>query len=126
MASFVADRRLYLTADKERVVEEGDPEAAFLLCAEGRAIHPDHVDRYGLEREDGKVVIPGQEPEAKSVDAPEDKMAGPPEDKAHGEEEEKDIEVEQNGAWFTIYVDGEEVEKVQGKEARDEVLEALE
>ena len=33
----VASQRLYLTTD-DRVVTEGDPDAAFLLCAEGSEI----------------------------------------------------------------------------------------
>lgn len=37
-----------------------------------------------------------------------------------------DIEVDQNGSWFTIYRDGEQVEKVQGTAARDAVLDDLE
>ena len=31
----IADRRLFLTSDRQRIVEEGDPEAAFLYVAQG-------------------------------------------------------------------------------------------
>ena len=44
-----ADRRLYLTADRQRVVEEGDAEAAFLLVPEGEEIPEDEVERLGLK-----------------------------------------------------------------------------
>lgn len=33
-----ASERLYLTADKERIVSEGDSEARFLLCTEGEDV----------------------------------------------------------------------------------------
>ena len=50
----IADRRLFLTAD-QRVVEEGDPDAAFQLAAPGAKIEPAEVSRLGLETKDGKV-----------------------------------------------------------------------
>jgi hypothetical protein len=43
-----ADRNLFLTADKSRVVEDGDPEQAFVLVGKGGEIPPWAVDRYGL------------------------------------------------------------------------------
>lgn len=61
----VADRRLYLTKDTatrvdaepgQRVVEEGDADAAFLLVGPGGTIPADQVAALGLELEDGKVV----------------------------------------------------------------------
>ncbi len=67
MAAMTADRRLWLTADGSRVVEDGDPEAASLFAAPGRPISADDVERFGLSEQDGKVVI---------------KMAAKPEDKA--------------------------------------------
>jgi hypothetical protein len=66
-----ADRRLYVTrgddrvpdaaADAradQRVVEEGDPDAAFLLVAEGSVIPLDVAAKYGLSVVDGKIVLP--------------------------------------------------------------------
>lgn len=66
MAKYVTDRRLWLTADKSRVVEDGDPEAASLLASAGKELDEATVARYGLKppRAAGKQV------------------AGPPEDKA--------------------------------------------
>lgn len=43
-----ADKRYYLNADRSRVVEEGDPDAAYLLAAEGTDISNEDVERYGL------------------------------------------------------------------------------
>jgi hypothetical protein len=68
-----APRRLYLSRDKERVVEEGDPEAGFLLAGEGAEVPEEDVKRYKLRD------LPDPEPKA----APKGKsVAGPPEDKA--------------------------------------------
>lgn len=53
----VADRPLYLTREKDRVVEEGDPEAAFTLvgCA-GATIPASVMKELGLSVVDGRVV----------------------------------------------------------------------
>lgn len=66
----VADRRLWLTADKARVVEDGDPAAAFLLASPGTEIPVDEAERLGLTEKDGKVVLPGAE-KAKGGEAAE-------------------------------------------------------
>ncbi len=42
------NRRLYLTADASRVVEDGDPDAATLLCQAGGEIPHATAARYGL------------------------------------------------------------------------------
>jgi len=56
-AVLVADRRLYLTADRTTVVEEGDPRAAFLLAGQGSEIPAAEVERLGLTVDgDGRVV----------------------------------------------------------------------
>jgi len=39
----IADRRLYLNADKTAVVEEHDPDASFLLAAAGSEIPREHA-----------------------------------------------------------------------------------
>jgi hypothetical protein len=41
-------KRLYLTADGSRVVEDGDPEAATLLCPAGGFLSHADAARYGL------------------------------------------------------------------------------
>lgn len=45
-----ADKRYYLNADRSRVVEEGDPEAAYLLAHEGGDIPTEDAKRYRLGR----------------------------------------------------------------------------
>lgn len=51
----VADRRLYLTKDESRAVEDGSPDAAFLLATPGSVIPADLCVRLGLELADGKI-----------------------------------------------------------------------
>jgi enoyl-CoA hydratase/carnithine racemase len=84
-----ADRRLYHTADKSRVVEEGDPEAAFLYLAEGQSAPLAEAREYGLvsgDEPDNNEGAPDAaqpveqvEPEAKAVvKAPANKAVGGP------------------------------------------------
>lgn len=65
-----ASERLYLTADGERVVSEGDPDAASLFAAEGDEIDDEDAKRFGLKSK-GK-------PANKEADRPEDKSAAKP------------------------------------------------
>jgi hypothetical protein len=44
---YTADKRLYLTAD-DKVVEEGDPNAATLLVGVGGQLSDEDAQRYGL------------------------------------------------------------------------------
>jgi len=57
-APMKADRRLYLTADRARVVEEDDRDAASLLVPVGGAILTEVATRYGLTQLNGRVVLP--------------------------------------------------------------------
>lgn len=45
---FVSDRRLWLT-DDDRVVDEGDPAARFLLVCEGGEVDAETVKKYNLK-----------------------------------------------------------------------------
>jgi hypothetical protein len=69
MSEFIADRRLYLTADRERVVEHGDPEAAILFAAEGSPIAQEDAERYGLEATPAPVDAEA-EPDGEPAPAP--------------------------------------------------------
>lgn len=57
-AGIVADRRLYLTADRASVVEDGDPAAASLLATPGWVIPVEECERLGITAGDGMVVLP--------------------------------------------------------------------
>jgi enoyl-CoA hydratase/carnithine racemase len=48
-----ARERLYLTADRDRIVREGDPKAAFLYAALGDEIPASAAERFGLH--DGRL-----------------------------------------------------------------------
>ena len=67
--SWIADRRLYLTADKRSVAEHDSPEAAFLLVGKGGEIPMGDARRYGLVKE--AVVA-----ETKEVQLEENKSLG--------------------------------------------------
>jgi len=74
---FISDRRLFLTADKERVVEDGDVAARFLLVGKGGELPTADAERYGLLK-------------PKAVEGPpEDKAMPPPKNKAIKRERNK-------------------------------------
>ena len=55
-----ADRRLYVTAERDRVVEEGAPGGAWLLYAAGKVVGRGDAERYGLEADEfGRVTYDG-------------------------------------------------------------------
>ncbi|MCQ4575413.1 MAG: hypothetical protein NOU37_09245 [Candidatus Brocadiales bacterium] len=64
-----AEKRLYVTADRKKVVGEGDSRAAFLLVGKGQEIPVDVVKQYGLR----------SKAETKESKPREDKGTSPPE-----------------------------------------------
>lgn len=68
----IADRRLYLTADRAHVVEEGAPDAAYLFATPGYVIPAAEADRLGLVLVDGMVKV------AASAPAPAETPQDPP------------------------------------------------
>lgn len=69
------DRKLWLTADKEAVVEDGDPSAAFLLGGEGDEIDDAEGERLGLTSRRKSAAT-------KQADVPANKEAAAPANKA--------------------------------------------
>lgn len=67
------DRRLWLTKDRDRVVEDGDPEAASLYSTPGKRVPREEAEALG-------VVKPQRKQAAKA----EDKKSAPAENKAKG------------------------------------------
>ena len=57
----VADRRLYLNEEKDKLVEEGDKDAKFLYCSAGKFIIQEDAEKLGLEV---KVSNPASKPKA--------------------------------------------------------------
>jgi hypothetical protein len=69
LPNWTADRRLWLTSDRSRAVEDGDPEAAFQLVAPGQQITERDAKKYGLLVE-------------KAAEAPTEKVKSKPADKS--------------------------------------------
>lgn len=67
------DRHMYLTEDKKRVVEEGDPDGRWLWAAKGNSKPRDEAERLGY--------VPKSQPKPKKRAAPADKKRGKSEDK---------------------------------------------
>ena len=68
MGSYFPGRRLWLTADKSRLVEEGDPDAATLFCGPRDGISEADAERFGI-----KAAPPLEDKAVKAP--PEDKAA---------------------------------------------------
>lgn len=72
---YTSDKRLYVTADRSRLVAEGDPAAAFLLVGAGGEIPEAEARRYGL------LAEPESAPEKAKPKAHDKARHGPPENK---------------------------------------------
>jgi hypothetical protein len=81
MAMFTAPAKLWLTADREKVVEDGHPEAAFLFLREGEEIPADEAAKYGLKAADKPADKKGSKPADKTGNKPADKKGSKPADK---------------------------------------------
>lgn len=71
-----AKQRLWQTADRKRLVPEGDPDAAFLYCIPGRRIPIHEARLYGLVEEWPEV------PDVKDIEPAETKEIRPQEKKS--------------------------------------------
>jgi pyruvate/2-oxoglutarate dehydrogenase complex dihydrolipoamide acyltransferase (E2) component len=64
MTHYVADSKMWLNADRTKVLEDGDPDAAHLFATPGKRISVEDAELYGLtnlEREENpKEVKPGE------------------------------------------------------------------
>ena len=76
---WVADRRLWLTADKSEAVEDGDPKSAFLLIAPGQSMSRAWAQELGVIPQ-AKVESESDE-EVKEAPKPDDKEKAKTEDK---------------------------------------------
>jgi len=70
MAKYKADRRLWFTADKARVIEEGDADAAFLYLTPGKEVSEEEARAFGLVSDEPKGKAA---PANKARTAPENK-----------------------------------------------------
>jgi hypothetical protein len=84
-----SEKRLYLTVEKDRVVEEGDPDAAFLMVNEGGEVPAEHVHLYREYRK-AHEAEPKAAAKAPADDALEEKaVEKAPENKARATAEKK-------------------------------------
>lgn len=60
----VVDRHLYLTEDRDRVVEENDPASRFLWAAPGDVVPRSEAERLGAIKPERKTAEEAPEPEA--------------------------------------------------------------
>jgi len=78
MATHIVRGRYCLTADRSKVVPEGDPDGATLYATPGSEVEADEAERLGLVALDAKLAAPA----TKAVEAaPENKDAAPPKGK---------------------------------------------
>jgi hypothetical protein len=78
---WIADRRLWLTADRSQAVEDGDSRAAFLLVAPGQSLPLAKATELKLvaeTKEDAPVLKEKEKPEDKEREKPEDKQLTKP------------------------------------------------
>lgn len=75
----IAAQRLYLNADKSKLVGEGSLEAAFLYATEGDEIPGEMAEQFGLV--DGALPAKKAKAETKPADAPAAKPSAPAETK---------------------------------------------
>lgn len=69
MAMWTAPKRIYVNADRSKVVDESDPEAASLLVGEGGQLDEAEARRLGLLDKPDTKAQP-QPPATKAVDHP--------------------------------------------------------
>ena len=75
MPSFKSDKRLYLNADRSKVVEEGDPDAAYLFAVEGDTVSAEDAKKYELRAPKAADEKDEPEPETKQVEEPPENKA---------------------------------------------------
>jgi hypothetical protein len=76
---FRAGKRLYVNADKSKVVEEDSPEAAYLLVGAGGTVTDEMAKQYGLKEPKRTEVT---EVKVEEDDKAESKQEPQPENKA--------------------------------------------
>jgi hypothetical protein len=69
----LSPKRLYLTSDRSRVVEENDPDAAFLLVGAGCELNDTIARQYGLLDVQAKAIKAA--PENKAIETPPENKA---------------------------------------------------
>ena len=84
-AQVTVDRPLFLTAEKDRLVEAGDPDGRFLFCAAGKRVSRTELLRLGVE-----IVSPDEVIEKVDDEKTEDKSDNASENKSDEDEVDED------------------------------------
>jgi enoyl-CoA hydratase/carnithine racemase len=69
---YIPTSRLWLTADCDRVVPEGDPDAAFLFAIPGRSVPRAEALRYGLIQDAPAIQVKERVPDNTKEVVPEE------------------------------------------------------
>lgn len=72
MPMITPGERLWLTADKDRVVPDGDPDAATLYCTETDEVDADEAQRLGLKQRKATAETKETRPTADKADDSDD------------------------------------------------------
>lgn len=70
---YTARHKLYLTADRSRVVKVGDNEAGYVFRAPGHTVTQEEVDKYGIPLD---YLTPNRQ-EADATEATPEKVSKP-------------------------------------------------
>lgn len=84
-----AKERLWLTADKSKIVPEGHKDAATLYAAVGDEIPQTAADRYGIKDGAVSAATRAKEPAGKQAGGGKDKSGQKGEDKSGQKSEQK-------------------------------------
>jgi len=125
-AQVTVDRPLFLTAEKDRLVEAGDPDGRFLFCAAGKRVSRTELLRLGVEIVSPDEVIEkvdDEKTEDKSDNASENKSDEDEVDEDEVDEDEVDEDEVDEDEVDEDEVDEDEVDEDEVDEDEDELLE---
>lgn len=80
----ISQKSYYLTADRQNVVEEGDPKAQFLLVRAGMELPDALAEQYGLSGKKAAAPPPAQSAPADSGPEPKNREQAMPKLKTRG------------------------------------------
>lgn len=89
--TYKSDKRLYLNADRSEIVEEGSPEATFLLVSEGGTVSTEDAKKYGLSAKARDAAEESEDkPKSEADKAEQKQLEEPPQNKARAMRSAKD------------------------------------
>jgi hypothetical protein len=85
----IIDRHLYLTEDRSRVVEEGDPASRWLWASPGQEVPREEAERLGAVKPAESSAESSAEPAEPVAEPAEPKQRKPPANKQRAKPEDK-------------------------------------